>query len=296
MEPGTLRASPPFSAASLASSLGGANESGSLRPQHVIPSGLSIAHRLDSAIRIHEATAGIKPTAWSGRRNQPADRLCGAVHLRPNISGWRNHTMSKSMLVHQETDSIAGYDYGRSGVSRSPVSFVELRQLEETVGWRTEDAQVLQRHADLFRENAEHMVDSWRAAIGAQPHLAKWFFGPDGKPDDEYKAKVKKRFVQWVRELCFRPHDQAWLDYQEEIGLRHTPEKKNQTDGAQTPSFVPLRFLIAFGAVVTTTTQKFFVQAGVRGEELHKLEAAWTKAVQLHITLWSRPYVKEGLW
>jgi hypothetical protein len=204
--------------------------------------------------------------------------------------------MSKSMLVHQETDSIAGYDYGRSGVSRSPVSFVELRQLEETVGWRTEDAQVLQRHADLFRENAEHMVDSWRAAIGAQPHLAKWFFGPDGKPDDEYKAKVKKRFVQWVRELCFRPHDQAWLDYQEEIGLRHTPEKKNQTDGAQTPSFVPLRFLIAFGAVVTTTTQKFFVQAGVRGEELHKLEAAWTKAVQLHITLWSRPYVKEGLW
>jgi hypothetical protein len=118
--------------------------------------------------------------------------------------------MSKSTLAHEvETDSIAGYDYGRTGVPRSPVSFDELRQLEETVGWRAEDAQVLQRHGDLFRENAEHIVDSWRAVIGAQPYLAKWFFGPDGKPDDQYKAKVKNRFVQWVLDVCFRPHDRA---------------------------------------------------------------------------------------
>jgi hypothetical protein len=205
--------------------------------------------------------------------------------------------MTKSTSVPQvETGRVAGYDYGHPDVPRSPVSLDELRQLEEAVGWRAEDAQVLQRHGDLFREHAEDMVDSWRAVIGAQPHLAKWFFGPDGKPDDEYKARVKKRFVQWVLDACFRPHDRAWLDYQEEIGLRHTPEKKNQTDGAQTPSLVPLRYLIAFGAVVTTTTRKFFVDAGVRDQELHQFEGAWAKAVQLHITLWSRPYVKEGLW
>jgi len=205
--------------------------------------------------------------------------------------------MTKSTFVPEvETSPIAGYDYGQKNVPRSPISLDELRQLEETVGWRTEDAQVLQRHGDLFRENAEHMVDSWREVIGAQPHLTKWFFGPDGKPDDEYKAKVKKRFVQWVLDACFRPHDRAWLDYQEEIGLRHTPEKKNRTDGAQTPSLVPLRYLIAFGAVVTTTTRQFFLDAGLRDAELLKLEAAWAKTVQLHITLWSRPYVKEGLW
>lgn len=195
-----------------------------------------------------------------------------------------------------ETDSIPGYDYGQVGIARSPVSLDELRQLEETAGWTAADADVLQRHGDVFREDAEHMVDSWRTIIGAQPHLAKWFFGPDETPDDEYKAKVKKRFVQWVLDACFRPHDQAWLDYQEEIGLRHTPEKKNQTDGAQSPSLVPLRYLIAFGVVVATATRKFFVEAGIRDEELHELEAAWAKAVQLHITLWSRAYVKEGLW
>jgi hypothetical protein len=205
--------------------------------------------------------------------------------------------MNKSTLVHEtEADSIVGYGYGQPHAARSPVSLEELRQLEATVGWSDEDAELLRRHGDLFKDNAEPMVDSWRAVIGAQPHLAKWFFGPEGKPDDEYKVRVKKRFVQWVRDACFRPHDQAWLDYQEEIGLRHTPEKKNQTDGAQTPSVVPLRYLIAFGTVVAMTTRKFFVDGGVRGEELHKLEGAWSKAVQLHITLWSRPYVKEGLW
>jgi len=205
--------------------------------------------------------------------------------------------MGKSTFAHEvETHSIAGYDYGWTGVARSPVSLDELHQLEAAVGWSAEDARTLQRHGELFKDHAEHMVDSWRAVIGEQPHLAKWFFGPDGKPDDEYKAKVKKRFVQWVLDACFRPHDQAWLDYQEEIGLRHTPEKKNQTDGAQTPSLVPLRYLVAFGIVVATTTRKFFVDAGVRDEELHKLEAAWAKAVQLHIILWSRPYVKDGLW
>jgi hypothetical protein len=204
--------------------------------------------------------------------------------------------MSKSALVHEAEAAIAGYDYGRPNAARSPVSLEELRQLEATAGWSDEDAELLRRQGALFKDNAERMVDSWRAVIGAQPHLAKWFFGPEGEPDDEYKAKVKKRFVQWVLDVCFRPHDQAWLDYQEEIGLRHTPEKKNRTDGAQTPPVVPFRYLIAFGAIVAITTRKFFVDAGVRDEELRKLEDAWSKAVQLHITLWSRPYVKEGLW
>jgi len=122
------------------------------------------------------------------------------------------------------------------------------------------------------------------------------FFGPNGKPDEEYKAKVKKRFVPWVLDACFGHHDRAWLDYQEEIGLRHTPEKKNQTDGAHTPAVAPLRYLIAFGTVVGISTRRFFVDATVRGDELRKLEDAWSKAVQLHIALWSRPYAKDGLW
>jgi hypothetical protein len=150
--------------------------------------------------------------------------------------------------------------------------------------------------AGIFINNAERMVDAWRALIGAQPHLVQWFAGPDGKRDEQYAASVKKRFVQWVVDACVRPHDRAWLDYPEEIGLRHTPKKKNRTDGAHTVPLVPLRYLFAFITAVTIASRKFFVDAGVRDPELRKLEDAWSKAVQLHVTLWSRPYAKEGLW
>ena len=161
--------------------------------------------------------------------------------------------------------SIAGYDYGSADAARSPVTLGELRELEQSAGWTEEDAATLRRHGAIFRDRDAEMVDAWRAAIAAQPHLAKWFFGPDGKPDEEYKAKVKARFVQWVRDACFRPRDRAWLDYQEEIGLRHTLLKKNQTDGAHTAPLVPLRYLYAFSAMVAAISRRFFAEAGVTG-------------------------------
>ncbi|HEY3837277.1 MAG TPA: protoglobin domain-containing protein, partial [Bryobacteraceae bacterium] len=129
---------------------------------------------------------------------------------------------------------IHGYDYGKPSAAHSPVSLEELRQLEQSTGWTQQDADVLRSHREIFLNHAEQMVDSWRSVIGTQPHLARVFFGPDGKADDAYKQKVKARFMQWVRDVCLRPHDRAWLDYQEEIGLRHTPAKKNLSDGAHT--------------------------------------------------------------
>jgi hypothetical protein len=143
---------------------------------------------------------------------------------------------------------IAGYDYGTARAARSPVTLDELRALEQTIGWEADDTEALKLAGEVLRDQAEAVVDSLRAQIGGQPHLARWFFGPDGQPDEHYKAAVKKRFVQWVIDACTRPRDQAWLDYQEEIGLRHTPAKKNKTDGTQTPVVVPLRYLFAFVA------------------------------------------------
>lgn len=204
--------------------------------------------------------------------------------------------MSDSTNLSKQRCEISGYDYGKPSIGGSPVSIEELRQLEASAGWTDEDAKLLRAHSRIFEERAEDMVDSWRAVIGSQPHLAKWFLGPDGKPDEAYKAAVKKRFVQWVRDAATRPHDQIWLDYQEEIGLRHTPERKNRTDDAHTASLVPLRYLYAFTAVVALTARKFFVEAGVGGDELRRLQDAWLKAVLLHVTLWSRPYTKEELW
>jgi hypothetical protein len=191
--------------------------------------------------------------------------------------------------------NISGYDFGTPRSAVSPVSDEDLHLLEHTVGWTQQDARVLERYAHLFRQQAEPMVDSWRAVIAAQPHLAKWFSQPDGKADDDYKARVKNRFVQWVNDVALRRHDRDWLNYQEEIGLRHTPAKKNATDGKQTPVLVPLRYLIGFVPIVLPIG-KFFAGAIHDESELDNLERAWTKAVLLHVTLWSRPYVLPELW
>lgn len=199
-------------------------------------------------------------------------------------------------MTKPNTHEITGYDFGSSRVPPSPVSLAELHQLEACAGWTKEDADILERHRQIFLKRAGEMVDCWRSVIGAQPHLAKWFFGPAGRPDEEYKARVKERFVQWVRDVSLRPHDQAWLNYQEEIGLRHTPAQKNLTDGADTPDRVPLRYLIAFTSIVTVTARRFFIEGDVRDEELQRLHDAWAKAVILHVSLWSRPYAGSGFW
>jgi len=199
-------------------------------------------------------------------------------------------------LTENEAARIPGYDYGRGTVSESPVTMDELWQLEETVGWSEDDARWLRVAAQTLIPQAEQIVDQWRAAIARQPHLSGWFLRADGTPDEAYKAAVKRRFVQWISDLCLRSHDRDWLNYQEEIGLRHTPAKKNQTDRGLTPPLVPLRYTIAFASVVITSIRPFLSGAARTEDDLQLLQAAWTRAVLLSIALWARPYTASGLW
>jgi hypothetical protein len=62
-------------------------------------------------------------------------------------------------------------------------------------------------------------------------------------------------------DTCRRPYDQQWLDYQQEIALRHTRVKKNQTDWAdETPEHIPLRYVIAFVYPITATIKQFLAK------------------------------------
>ena len=130
--------------------------------------------------------------------------------------------------------NIPGYDFGAAQSAKSPVSIEELRQLEQTVGWKDGDAQLLKKYAAHFEAQAEKMVDAWRAVIGAQPQLAQWFFGPDGKPDEEYKAAVKRRFVQWVMDVATRPHDpRGWITRKKSACGTPRKRKTRLTGGAR---------------------------------------------------------------
>jgi hypothetical protein len=192
--------------------------------------------------------------------------------------------------------NLPGYDYGTAGAAHSPVTLADLRELEAAVGWTGADSQAIAMAGDVLAGQEEAIVDSWCAIIGDHPFLAKWFFGPDGKPDERYKAAVKKRFVQWVADLCRRERDQTWLDYQEEIGLRHTPAKKNKTQGVHTPDVVPLRNLWAFAGPVILGARVFLANKGHSAADVERMHQAWAKSVLLTLTLWARPYLDDGLW
>jgi hypothetical protein len=189
--------------------------------------------------------------------------------------------------------AIPGYLYGSDDLSRSPVTEEDLALLKQTVLFGDDDERHLRMAGEVLQDQVEAVLDVWYGFVAAHPHLVRYFAGPDGSPIDEYLARVRARFGQWIRDLCERPWDRAWLDYQEEIALRHTPAKKNETDAVDAPDLIPLRYLVAFVYPITATVREFLARKGHSEAEVDAMHQAWFKAVTLSVALWSRPYAGE---
>ena len=190
---------------------------------------------------------------------------------------------------------IAGYEFGTRGVARSPLGPEELDLLKQTVLFGEEDEEYLRMAGDVLEDQVEAVLDVWYGFVGDHPHLVQYFSDAEGQPDAEYLGRVRRRFGQWILDTCRRPYDQEWLDYQQEIALRHTRDKKNQTDGAyETPDLIPLRYILAFIYPITATIKPFLDNGGHSAEDVDKMHQAWFKSVVLQVTLWSHPYAKDG--
>ena len=59
---------------------------------------------------------------------------------------------------------------------------------------------------------------------------------------------------------------------------------------------MPLRYVMGFAWPVIWGVRRFLAAERVRPEDLEAIQAAWGKAVLLHITLWSRAFTCEGWW
>src|SRR4051794_38075730 len=120
------------------------------------------------------------------------------------------------------TIDIPGYTYGTGAVPRSPVSLEELDLIQATLLLDDDDRDALRRSADILAPQVEDILDVWYGFVGANPHLLAAFTGPGGQPDQAYLAAVRRRFGQWILDTARAEFDQVWLDYQHEIGVRHT--------------------------------------------------------------------------
>ena len=192
-----------------------------------------------------------------------------------------------------EAHSIPGYTFGTPEVARSPVTGEDVELLKATLLWSDDDDRYLRMAGEVLADQVDDVLELWYGYVGAHPHLVHYFADRDGQPIGPYLERVRARFAQWVRDVCSRPYDDAWRDYQHEIALRHTRAKKNQTDGVDSVPEVALRYLIAFVFPITATMRSFLASHGHAADDVDGMHTAWFKAVVLHVCLWSQPYAPE---
>jgi Protoglobin len=189
------------------------------------------------------------------------------------------------------TTQIPGYTLGSDEVARSPLPPEEFELLKTSVLFGDEDVRALRAAHDVLADQVEGVLDVWYGFVASNPHLVHYFTRrADGQPDEDYLARVRRRFGQWILDTTAADYDQAWLDYQYEIGLRHHRQKKNRTDEVEAVEHIPLRYLIAFIYPITATIRPFLEKKGHSAEEVEQMHDAWRKAVILQVALWSQPY------
>jgi hypothetical protein len=193
--------------------------------------------------------------------------------------------------MKSDPEPIPGYSYGTAEVARSPTSIQDLQSLRVSAGFTDEDERYLRLAGQVLADQTEKIVHHWRSGIIASiPNLARHSRTLDGNAIPEYLAASNLRFQRWILDTCLRPYDQDWINYQQEIALRHTSLKKNKVDGIRSTPYVPFRDVMAFVAVINETIKPYLAAKGNSAEEVDKMHSAWIKSMQMQLALWVGPY------
>lgn len=190
---------------------------------------------------------------------------------------------------------VPGYAFGQPSLAKAPFTMADVAAIKKTLLFGDDDERALRQSSVILADQTEAILDVWYGFVASTPELVI-FFGDrrTGAPDGAYLAAVRKRFALWISDTADARFDQAWLDWQYELGLRHNKLKKNKTDQADSAPQVNFRYLSALTIPVTTTLKPFLGKKGASAADVEKMHAAWVKAVLLQTVLWSYPYVKDG--
>ena len=195
----------------------------------------------------------------------------------------------------QTPAAVPGYTYGQKSLAKAPYTLADLAALKKTLLFTENDELALRQSKAILADQTDAVLDVWYGFVASTPELV-YYFGDakTGKPDGAYLEAVRKRFAVWILDTAEAKYDQAWLDYQYEIGLRHNRLKKNKTDGANSVPQINFRYIPALTIPLTTTLKPFLAKKGASASDVEKMHAAWVKAVLLQSILWSQPYIREG--
>jgi hypothetical protein len=190
-------------------------------------------------------------------------------------------------------ETIKGYDYGRATLEQSPVTMEDLDLLKKTLLWTDDDDRYLKMAGEVLKDQTSDVLDLWYGYVGGNDHLVH-YFSKNGAANADYLTAVRARFGQWILDICQKPYDQDWLNYQHEIAKRHHSTKKNQTDGVDAVPLIHYRYMAAFIYPITATIKSFLAKKGHAQTDVEGMYNAWFKAVTLTVVLWTYPYINKG--
>lgn len=195
----------------------------------------------------------------------------------------------------QSGGSVPGYAYGQGALARAPYSLADLQALQKSLLFTEDDVKALRQSKAILADQIDAILDVWYGFVASTPELVHYFSdATTGKPDGAYLEAVRKRFALWILDTADARYDQKWLDWQYEIGLRHSRLKKNKSDKAPSVAQVNFRYIPALTIPITTTLKPFLAKKGAPAADVEKMHAAWVKSVLVQSILWSQPYIKDG--
>jgi hypothetical protein len=121
------------------------------------------------------------------------------------------------------------------------------------------------------------------AVIEHPEHIPGYTYGTDEAATSPLSLQDLERLKEAV-----------WLTPEDKQALREAAEIL--ADQADSLNHIPLRYLLAFTAVVIATSRDYLAAKGASPEQVDRMHAAFTKSVMLHVTVWTRPYVGAADW
>src|SRR5436309_2301633 len=204
------------------------------------PAGCSTLSRILRTSAISRSAAALISCIWNKcvtRSIARAPRFCWPTTKSPRSTPARrlgqisSKKEDRTMDAPREKQKIPGYDFGTDKVAKSPITMQEWEELKKSALFSEEDVIYLRLSEDVLADQVDELLQTWRGIIFDHPHLRAYDEDPKThQVDTDYAQAVAKRFGQWVLDTARAKYDQAWLDYQYEIGLRHHRSKKNKTD------------------------------------------------------------------
>jgi len=189
------------------------------------------------------------------------------------------------------SNDIPGYRLGDPSLETA-VPLEDLERMKKTALFGPDDVAALREARAILAPQVEDILDVWYGFVASQPHLVASFAKPGGEPSADYLGAVRERFGQWILDATAAEYDQAWLDYQIEIGKRHHRIGKNRTDGVDAAPHIRFVDMIPLVYPIFGTLRGFLEKGDATPERVDAMHHAWLKALLLTITLWTQPYVR----